>query len=141
MANSAVLTTAAPAKVLGTGPIYRIRCQFDTGASDLTVITPGGTINNLTGRAITTGRATDRFWVVGIDGVDATAYNMTIKSGANTITIAELAAYQGWGAPVDKNVWLYCGTSAGEALVLNSSAAAPSNLIVSVVLASRLGDA
>jgi hypothetical protein len=137
MANTVNLITKANTRVMSQGPVYQIRASFDT-IGELTIVTPGGTINDLDAVAVETGRDEDSWWIVGIDGVDTTGATLTFKSADTAIHTIELGAGQGLGLPVNEHTYWLCGRP-GEALKIATSATAPSSLILHIVLAERLG--
>ena len=115
MANTATLVGTTPRRV-NAGPVYSYKIAIDTTGSDLTIQTPA------------TG---NRIFIVGFWLADGTANNITWKSGSNTLFTPELAANFNLIQPVptgDSDGWILA-TNAGEALIINCSAALTSGLI------------
>lgn len=118
MANTATLLYTLPARAQKAGPIKVYSVSIDTTGADLTICTPAS------GNSV---------YIVGLAVSEATAANVTIKSGSTTLWVAELAANQGILLPVENGFLM--ATAKGQALVLQSSAAV-SNLLLHVVEAA-----
>lgn len=110
MANSSTLVSSCSMR---GKTIYAYRVVVDTTGSDLTIRTP------LTGNHI---------FLMGIIGSEASATNITWKSGANTLVTTEQAANQGLWAPVSRGSF-YLFTEKGSALVMQASVAVDSLLM------------
>ncbi len=137
MANTATLQKAPKSTIAGLGPVYQIRCNLSS-TGNLTVITPAGSITLPSGDVVTTGSATDAFYIVGISKGKASSGTLTIKSGSTVLDEYDLA----------QNIWFpvnYCDFTstlegiAGDALVISQSSAVATNLTLWVVLADFKG--
>jgi len=113
MADAATLICSVNAR---GKTIQQWKLVFDTGSSDVTPISAS---------------AGNHQFLMGLFGIDATAYNLTIKTGATSLAIAENPASMGLAEAVDPNKYILCSRQ-GEALIFNSSTAAPSVLVVHV---------
>ena len=115
MANSRVVHAARTANLRNgssKSSLIPITVSLDT-AADFTVYTP---VN-----------ADAYVAVLGFLFADATASNLTIKSGSTTLVTLELAANTGLYQPVNGDIMLE--TAIGEALVFNASATMSSILV------------
>lgn len=124
MSNSATSLNKIPINVKGSDidGVTPVKVIIDTGSADLTVYTPS---------------AGKRWAIVGWMEAEATAANLTVKSGTTTLFIWEGAANRRIEHPVGNGI-LFVGNVAGEALVLNSSATNPSYVMVYVAEFSQI---
>lgn len=115
MANTAVADAPVPVNIVSSGGvrIVPVRVSFDTPAADLTIFTP----------------AADKRWgIFGLQFIEATAANLTVKSGANTLVTYEFAANS--GISKDLTGWpLLVGSAVGEILAMQCSAAIGSMIV------------
>lgn len=106
MANTATARTALPVKLYGATKVTIVKAVMDTADSDFTVYTLADAT---------------KFWaLVGLQYAEATAHNLTIKSGANTLNTFEMAASSGRDDRIGNGI-IAIG-NVGENLVVQASA-------------------
>ena len=120
-ANTATAGTAIPIRMYGATKATPVVVAIDTTAQDLTVY------------AATSGKA---LAIVGWEYAEATAHNLTIKSGSNTLVVLENPANTVRDNKLGEGVPFM--TAVGEALVIQSSAAITS-MVIYVAEVERLG--
>jgi hypothetical protein len=130
MANARTLITTVDAPAGNLSPIYQIRVNLDS-IGDFTVLTPGGSITYPDSQVLTTGKAEDRFFVVGAIKGEASTGTLTFKTNATEIMTVDLSSFI--GKDFISNSFWFCG-QAGAPFVVAQSDAVNTEILLLVAL-------
>lgn len=130
MANSSTLLRAHKLSLDKiTTPIYFFKVVIDTPSQDLTIVTPGSTIEDINGTSHTVGTSDSFLSVLYADcSVNSGESNLTVKSG----TIATHSLYYTNGIGLSKELSthsMWPTYKAGDALIMQCDKPIPSLIL------------